>query len=652
MARGYVVAASVAALLVCADLVRISNQVGGMRSLFASQVLFHEDNSSWIALGTYSSLSGVPSGKFGYQLSILHSIPHAIASLAGEIAGVGAESWGASVAAVTIGYIFMVALVPFLVVPTFQLIFERTESLILGVLASSFFLFFLLGFVREVRNLGHYSAGVAVLLLVAAANLLVQPSGNENVEDFGDVEHVFTFALVLNLWFPLQPLSFIIALYALVRVWNSRSALGKKRFAFAIQLLFLPAPFIVIFFRRYLWSFLPTRGAGSGVQGLLSLPGATYETYGTLLLITFIFLTLALWVSRGRLGLSLRVGLIVLTYGLVVRFADAAASIGFDYGSTKLFWILIPALCILFFNSFALGSVTVDTELRRAGLLAAVFGSLLLLINSVTFYSSVRSFHPFLPVGDSSRFIESEELLETEHSTATWDQYGGVAVELSPPELPTICVASDGARPEPQWGFEPYRCTRKLAEASLTQGIQRESEGQSIDVLFRRFALLKASLTETIMGAVNSGNDLSRDVLILDRDGQPLRTERAIDYLTQVARYERLTVEFELSLEASESLRASSEILGNVDVVDPGAGRISGWVDPDVQSLVVVTRREGEAVMVDRTPRPDVAELLGAHRLYSGVEIYSPAIDENVRCIYARTKTGIRRLWAGEAETC
>jgi hypothetical protein len=400
---------------------------------------------------------------------------------------------------------------------------------------------------------------------------------------------------------------------------------------------------------------LPSNEEGSGLQGLLSLPGATYETYSALLILLSGLVILAMFTSTERPSYALQLGVLSLFYGIAIRFADAAAGLGFDYGSTKLIWVLIPPLSVLFFLTFLSQTEPHVVKNLRMQIGGVVIFSVILLLNSATFFHSIRQFHPFLPIRDSSVFLEAEDEEVLSASPYTWDTVAGLSASLLPVELPLACVTTTDWSPVPQWGFEPYRCTRKVAEASLQQGIVRESDGQSVDVLLRRFPLLQASLTETVMGIVSSGNDLSRDILILDEAGQMRRTERIIDYLVQVSNFRPLLVKATSSALVSDiDSRSSTLILGSIDLIDQQSGRISGWVSPMVRSLLLVGDAEYDDVLVNRDARADVAAAFGAGNRYSGFALTSLGINSGLQCVVAQLDSGETRvLWsAGEEASC
>ena len=642
------------AVLIVADLFRISTQFGGIQSVFTSQVLFSEDNSSWIALGTFSSVNGIPSGKFGYQLAIVHAIPHAVATLAGGFVGIPLGAWGISVAAVTLGYVAMVAWLPLLILPTFQHVLRKTGSTPVATLTAGFFLLFLLGFVRDVRYQGHYSAGAAVLLGIASVNFLASQADPQAHCTRDQIEAILLFALVLNLWFPLQPLSFLVALYSLVILVSRRRCVPDADSVDLVRHLTLVTPLVLLFINRYARNVLPSDEGPSALQGLLSLSGATYQTDASLLILLSGYVLLAIWTSRGRFSCALQIALLSVFYGIAVRFADAAASLGFDYGSTKLIWVLIPLLSHFFFLLFVTQLAPNYVYATKANIGGAVVVSVLLLLNSATFFHAVRQFHPFLPIRDSTRFLESVDQEVQSDSLKAWDAGAGLSVSLLPTELPVACVATADPSPVPKWGFEPYRCTRQVAEASLQQGIVGGSDGQSVDELLRRFPLLQASLTETVMGIVSSGNDLSKEIIILDETGEMQRTERIIDYLVQVTKYRPLLINrVNPPLLAQSDSNRSALVLGGIDLINQQSGRISGWVSPMVRSLSLVGDAEYSEWTVDRERRVDVAAAFGAEYLYSGFALTLPGVNSGFRCVLAQLDSGESHvLWSAEEDSC
>lgn len=655
----FFMATALAVCLVLADLIRLSHEPGGLSSIFASRVLYHEDNSSWIALGSFSSAQGIPSGKFGHQLSILYALSRTAASAIGWLVGVEVGSWGVSVAAVTLSYVGLLAITPFLVVPMFRLVRLRTRSMTTSTLVALFFLILLIGFIREVRNLGHLSAGVAVVLFVASVLFLLSRRLEHARSMASQIEPLLILAVMLHVWFPLQPLGFLLSIAAIILTWRVGHFDGKKNVRCWLRLAVLPAPIIVVLVFRYAKVLVQSGVGGSGYYAqLLSLPGATYETYDSLLILLAIFIGLAFFGVGERENFALSVGVAILLYGVAVRFADAAVSLGFDYGSTKLLWVIFPPMIFLFFGVFVSVNDQYSSSKSRRVILGTTLPAFVILLNSTTFFHAVRSFQPFIPFGDQTSFLELEgDGLENESSEDPslfrWDELGGVAIGLSPTELPISCIATDGVGPTPRWGFEPYRCTRKLAEASLVQGIQRESEGPPVDILLRRFPLLQASLTETVMGLVGSGNDLSRELLILDQSGGVIRTERILDFLVQVTSYRELIIESLPSDPGSAWTRESDLLQGNIDRVDLDNGTLTGWVDPSVTSLSLIGSDRGEVLAVRRTERDDVAQQLGAGRRYSGFSFTSRQINPGLRCVVAHSSAAeYRILWRAEKSSC
>jgi hypothetical protein len=212
-----------------------------------------------------------------------------------------------------------------------------------------------------------------------------------------------------------------------------------------------------------------------------------------------------------------------------------------------------------------------------------------------------------------------------------WDEPGGLNLQLSPWELPTFCVMVDESalRPLPMWEFEPYRCTRKVSYMSLEHLRNRVPASDSLEDLWKTYALMGSSLTATVVGSANSGNDLSRSVLLLDQDGAILRQEKTIDLFAQIALSDAVVV----SVQPAWSEPTGGRVLHNVDGLDFESHRADLWVANDVVEVILVSDRGSTPTLVDRTPREDVAELLGRDDLFSGLTIEHPAIRGGLRCI-------------------
>ena len=164
---------------------------------------------------------------------------------------------------------------------------------------------------------------------------------------------------------------------------------------------------------------------------------------------------------------------------------------------------------------------------------------------------------------------------------------------------------------------------------SLEHDRDRGTDLDSLERLWKSYALMGASLSEAVMGSAVSGNDLSRPALVLNQDGAILRSERTIDLLAQIALSDPVAV----SVQREWSETARGDVSHNVDQLDLEGHRVDLWVSNDVVEVVLVGDLDAMTTSVERTPRADVAELLGRDDLFAGLTIEHPAIGNDLRCL-------------------
>lgn len=611
--------------------------------------LFHEDNSSWIMLGT-STATGtrLMPMNFGSGTALLQGAVNGLAVAFAWLRGLPPSAVGVSVMGVGFSYILLVAATPLLIIPICRLAWTRTGSVV-GVLSvGASLLIFSLRFTREVRDLGHLTAGFTVFALLFSTLMLTSGRTTRRVAP-SRAQALWAFSFSCLLWFPLRPLALVFATLALTdEVRSFPHALKQPSVAqMTVPLLRGAIFFVSVALRAIpdLSSYVSSESRAT-TRSLIAARGATYEPFDFFLLVTAVLVGVVL--LHGSFGTTTerRVLYLLSSYAMSVRFLDRFTNFEFQYGSTKMLWIMLPVLVLL---SSTVIVRDVQTERLRGFRLGGVAVSLgLLLANSTSYYGVVRSLGPVVWSDVAGSTSELDNPLATDE-IVQWDEPGGLNLQFSPWELPTFCVMVDESalRPLPMWESEPYRCTRKVSYMSLEHLRNRVPASDSLEDLWKSYALMGSSLTATVVGSANSGNDLSRTVLLLDRDGAILRQEKTIDLFAQIALSDAVVV----SVRPGWSEPTGGRVPHNVDGLDFESHRADLWVANDVVEVILISDRDSTPTLVDRTPREDVAELLGRDDLFSGLTIEHPAIRGGLRCIVLvnRQSEGTVAWSAGES---
>lgn len=598
--------------------------------------LFHEDNSSWIAFGT-TSAEGIrlPALNFGHGFALTQGAFNGLGVLYSSVRGVAQPALGSYVSGVGFAYIFLLLSVPCLTVPLMRNVYIRTGSLIASIAVGAALSMFLVRFMQEARDLGHLTAGFAVLALICSATLAGADLPRSDPE-VGRAGSLWAFAFSCLLWFPLRPLALVYAVLACVvdyRLIGAHYARGLARTSAARlclrSLVFLPSVVLRTWpdLRSYVTPELRVR-----TRALVNADGGTYAPVDMFLIVTAVLVGVVLLSNRiGSRWERICLTLLAL-YAIGIRLVDQLGSPTFEYGSTKLLWIVTPVL--VFF-----ASCLISRDLRpyrgtqpRFGAVFVVAG--LLFMNTASFYGTVRMIGPLIWKDVRGSFAASSGEMSRD-DLVQWDEPGGIDLTMGPLDLPVVCVAvsSETAPIIPLWDFEPYRCSRKMSEVSLEHA--RSQTGGGVDELWKSYALLDASLGEALFGSLSSGTDLSRNALVLDEQGQIVRLERIVDLLAQIALADAVSV----STLPSWSGPMSGQARYSLDYLNLEEGFVGMWVDNSVKELIFINPSSlenspfSESYGSPRLSRPDVSEVLGRANLYSGLSISYPAINLNLRCI-------------------
>ena len=626
-----VLAWCVSALLISSDVVRFVRR--GSHSGFPIWLsdLYHEDNSTWISFGTSSSTGDwLDAQNFGYGFALILSALDGAVSVAAALLGTPLTAVGIPITAVGLGYVLLVAAVPLLVLPIVQVVMTRSSSWIATIGVGFGVTVFTLRFMREARDLGHLTAGVAVAALLYSLSLL---SANAKTLHTGSTDPIAMWCLSFSclLWFPLRPLALVFAFVAFwvdirgIRTasrlrgspWLSRTNIRGLVFLIAVGFRAMPD----------VGTYLAP-SSRSTTKALVDAAGGTYEVPDVFLLFGSVLVFGVL--SSKRIGTRLERFVLstIVLFVIGIRFVDQIASPDFEYGSTKMLWILLPpivALSILLLARDVAASLVTEKQFG-----ALFLGISLLLANSTSYFGVARILGPFIWSDVRGSFVELDNLMAKD-DYHQWDEPGGLNLQQTRSELPIICMMIDqtDARPLPLWEFEPYRCTRKVSELSMEHSRSRETLNPALDQLWKEYALLDRGLTEAVMGSLESGNDLSRDTLLVNREGELIARERTIDLLAQIALSDPITVRSQQQWDGS----LSGVALHSIDSFDPDDGQLDLWVENNVVALVLIGNLDSEEARVERKPRPDVADLLGRDELLSGVTIKHPAIGPTLRCL-------------------
>ena len=623
-------------VLVTAEVVRFARRGGHSGFPIWLSDLFHEDNSTWIFNGTSAtSGNGLTARALGYGGALMQAALNGVGVLIAWVQGVPASSVGVAITGVGLSYVLFVAVCPILALPVANVVWVRTGSF---VTASSILLaltVLLERFMREVRDIGHLSAGFAVLGLTYSALVLISEASTDPPFDnrhFG----LWAFSFSCLLWFPLRPLALVIAIWALAASWNGGGSLKARNFQRIRLNLTAVAFFTVVALRAFpdVRSYL-SPSMSSNTAKLLNARGGTYESFDFFLLITALLVGAVLLRSSVGTLRERRVLGLLAAYAIGIRFLDQMASAEFEYGSTKLLWITAPTL--IFMSAGLLARDLPIERVRTPSWSATPLVLGLLLANSTSFYGTVRSLGPLIWRDVDSSFVELNNPAR-EDDVTQWDEPGGLELSTSAKGLPIVCVMVDERleRPIPLWEFEPYRCSRKMSEMSLEVLRNSSDKTRRLDGIWMRYALLEQPLLSAVMASAYSTNDLSRDVLVLSRDGEILRRDRVIDVLAQIALSDPVLVEATADFDGA----LVDSVKFNVDRIDLRAGELSLWADQGLERILLITDSLAESLQVERTSRSDVAELLGRSNLLSGVSFSHPSINENLRCVVLTDREG------------
>lgn len=610
--------------------------------------LFHEDNSTWIFNGiSTSSGNGLTARALGSGGALLQATLNGTGVLIAWLQGVPAGSVGVAVTGVGFSYVLLVVICPLLVLPLAKAASIRTRSFVTTSAVLIALTLVLERFMREVRDIGHLSAGLTVLGLLYSVLVLTSESadcGTLRGKRFG----LWAFSFSCLLWFPLRPLALVFAVWAQLDSRVNNNELPMKRPKVILSKMIDIVFFLAVAIRALpdVWAHLSPANS-ENTTALINAAGGTYESFD------FFLLTAALFVGsvllRTSLGTRRERGVLGLltAYAIGIRFVDQLASDGFDYGSTKMLWIMVPTVIFLS-AAILIRDLPIEIPATRSWS-GGVLVLCLLLANSTSFYGTIRLLGPLMWSDVSSSFIELN-YPSHEDDVTQWDEPGGLNLSAPPKDLPVVCVMVDerAERPIPLWEFEPYRCTRKMSEMSLEVLRNSSDNSESLERIWKGYALMQQPLISAVMSSVESSNDLSRDVLILGSSGEIVRHDRVVDVLAQIALSDPVSVEAVADFNGVlvDSIRF------NVERMDLETGKVSLWADQKLERILLISDLGAESLQVDRTARSDVAELLGRSNLLSGVSFSHPSVNGSLRCVVLIDREGNGTLAWSEDGGC
>lgn len=653
-----VLAAAASAILLGAEVVGVKNK--GLSHGFPVWLsdLAAEDNSSWIMLGNTSPFDGwLEASNFGYGVVVIKGLFNGLGLIWAACFGLPLESIGVQITAVGFAYIFLIVSVPALTLRSTSMVWERTSSRLGAASVGALLSLFFLQFFSEVRNLGHLSAGLTTFSLLYSVMWLTSTADHRKShtrkEFIRQIDPLALWSLSLSclLWFPLRPLSFALALVAAraefvnLRLVNGTTQLRIHWRSFIRATLFLLVVGIrsVPDVRAYI---APSPVAPTRM--LVAATGATYETVDFYLLLVAIVVGTVLTLRRFGLPFERLIISLMVLYVALNRFMDLLVNDDFQYGSTKMLWMLLPPL-LLASSNVLIRDVSYGT-IRNVSFVGVLLGVTLLLANSSSFFSTARGLEPLLRATQTPLAVVQDFEGDTREA-GRWDESGGLDLRTSVGDLPIMCVLvrNRSGTPAPIREFEPYRCTRRVSEMSFEHDRPRPGAmGPALDILWKRYSLLDASLIEAVMGSIDSQNDLSRDVLILGSDEEIIGRERLLDFLAQVALSDPVRV--------SSAPEWSGDVFGKsafgLERLDRGTGVLNLWVSNDVAEIILVGGRQAAEMVVSRSPRDDVADLLGADDRLSGLSVRHLAIGPELRCVVLLDRAGEGTVAWGTPEAC
>lgn len=564
-----------------------------------------QDNGGWLYVTAQLTSGGPVWSGYGGPMTLVLSVFTGLSRVIAVLTGGALESMLVPLLAVALATALTVVVVLLLVIRTFGdfggSYRTAATTLILAVYAAAFL------------DFGHLSA--LLVFLVVAGVIVVYPAAVPDEQN----ALIWVAVLAMGLWLPLRPLLILGIPIALLHSWSLRRDSLATKGLLVIDGVALVPP-VVLSLRSLLVHVEATptfavslpavslSGLVDGAANLLARSGGTHS-----LPLWAASSVLLLLLGGARRSVSARTpvfGLVVLllVWAFSLRLVDQAANGGSAYGSQKLLLLVSPIALLWLFRSTASGRLLFATALTVG--VAPIAWS----------------------IADEHLSVDSQPLTA---SNDTWIDRLENDIRQPVGTFAVGCVTDltwevfDNPVPDDINVSSAYTCTRFLG--SLAAGNDLPN-----DLL--EFNVGEVSWREAVQRLPRSPIQL-RHVMVLDGDRTAYRTTRLLDFAAESAGIREL--ELRLSGEAPD-LSSQTSAPHSIDVINYEEGVITGWVGPQVASIVVVSEGTHPQVRasIPLAPRPDVEELLGPRGLASGFSVSIGKALPLDSCVYFISRDG------------
>jgi len=141
--------------------------------------------------------------------------------------------------------------------------------------------------------------------------------------------------------------------------------------------------------------------------------------------------------------------------------------------------------------------------------------------------------------------------------------------------------------------------------------------------------------------------NLVRQLVVLEQ-GSYLGQMRILDFLAMQVQPQSLRVSREAKINVTQIERGG----GSVDAIDVEENRIVGWVEPEVDEIILIGSNELKVDVIAKSQRIDVEKKFGIRHRISGFEIAVESGElSSIKCIIAQSLAGDRRmLWTSNTQ--
>jgi len=439
-------------------------------------------------------------------------------------------------------------------------------------------------------------------------------------------------------WLPLEPLALYFAAWSLVeavpwpRLRDSRCGIvsrtnSRLKWTSKIALTIILA-YGVLSSVRYL-----QRVSAEGM-GLIDATGGTNKLNGVevaflSLLLAGLLLPSVSW--RSRLSIFPYVALSVIVTGLAITKTGSTT-----YSSEKLLWwlygFIVPVGGVILLPRFREMLSKRSRSAQAVPRYIATTTALFFCLWSSTFSWWIKEVSPSRP-----GWVLSEQTQE-----GSWWGASHEVLEFAPRSAPIGCTSLDrNLRAVAAW--DGYLCTRFLSWSSTW-----DRSGADPESPLRAFGLSDISSTQLVLALIRANEEnLVRQLVVLEQ-GSYLGQMRILDFLAMQVQPQSLRVSREAKINVTQIERGG----GSVDAIDVEENRIVGWVEPEVDEIILIGSNELKVDVIAKSQRIDVEKKFGIRHRISGFEIAVESGElSSIKCIIAQSLAGDRRmLWTSNTQ--